>query len=228
MVDILRVRKTEEEQKRSGKTPEMTIAADLHTPVPVSALRMGQAFAREHPAAEAPPASAVHDPGFSGMSFEFNDEQARTDMLVFKLGEQLFAVEIMHVLEVVRLTDITRVPNAPAFVLGVINLRGTITPILDLHTRFGLGQVQRTEKCRIIVVQIRSQPVGFLVDSVSKIIHAPDCDIDTRAGSQTTIASDHVRAMVKLNNVEGQQGSDQLLILLNLEHVLEERSILSN
>src|SRR6266700_7681546 len=95
------------------------------------------------------------------------DEQ---QLVVFQLGAELYGVEIARVHEIIRLQTITRVPHAPAFVEGVINLRGKVIPVVDLRRRFGLASAEHTRASRIVVVEIGDQVVGIVVDGVSEVL----------------------------------------------------------
>jgi len=149
------------------------------------------------------------------------DEQDMIDLVVFGLGERLFGIEITEVQEVVRSTEITRVPHAPRYVLGVMNLRGNITPVIDLHSRFDLGQIQWSPKSRIIVLQLQNQAVGFMVDQVTEILHAYEKDIESAEVVQGDLEHDYIAGVVKVND-DDQSGTGSLLILLKLENIFEE------
>src|SRR6185437_12177150 len=91
-------------------------------------------------------------------------------LVVFQLGVELYGVEIACVHEIVRMQSITRVPRAPAFVEGVINLRGKVIPVIDLRHRFHLPAAAHTRASRIVVVEIGDQVVGLVVDGVSEVL----------------------------------------------------------
>ncbi|HEM55171.1 MAG TPA: purine-binding chemotaxis protein CheW, partial [Thermodesulfobium narugense] len=91
-------------------------------------------------------------------------------LVVFKLANEFYGIEISSVQEIIKIQDITRVPKAPDFVEGVINLRGKIVPIVDLRKRFELGQTERTKDTRVIVVETSGNIVGFIVDLVTEIL----------------------------------------------------------
>src|SRR5207237_4827505 len=88
-------------------------------------------------------------------------------LVVFQLGAELYGVEISRVHEIIRLQAVTRVPRAPSFVEGVINLRGKVIPVVDLCRRFGLPSADHTRASRIVVVEIGDQVVGVCVAGVS-------------------------------------------------------------
>lgn len=104
-----------------------------------------------------------------------SDTKANSDceFVVFRVGEQEFGIDIQSVHEIRGWTPATVLPHAPAYVRGVINLRGAVLPILDLGERLGLGHTSANERNVIIVVQISNQTIGLLVDAVSDIQSHP-------------------------------------------------------
>src|ERR1700682_4967638 len=91
-------------------------------------------------------------------------------LVVFQLGAELYGVEISRVHEIIRLQEVTRVPHSPAFVEGVINLRGKVISVINLRRRFGLPAANDTRAGRIVVVDINDQVIGMVVDSVSEVL----------------------------------------------------------
>jgi len=95
-------------------------------------------------------------------------------MVVFKLGEEEYAVSINYVQEIVRISDdITSIPNAPDAVEGVMNLRGTVLPIVDLRQKMGMEKLERNERQRIVVFLMNGTKIGFIVDSVTEVMRLP-------------------------------------------------------
>ena len=109
-----------------------------------------------------------------------------------------------------------------------MNLRGNITPVIDLHKRFALKEVTWTDKTRIIVLQINNQAIGFLVDYVSEIMHAYENDIESTTGVQTNIGTDYISGIVKIRDSQIRDNVNKLLILLNLENVFDEGTVTLN
>jgi len=91
-------------------------------------------------------------------------------LISFSMGNEDYGVDIQTVKEVIRFKAITRLPKAPDFVKGVINLRGDIIPIIDLRERFGMEQKEYTDMTRVIVVEVDGRSIGTVVDSVSHVI----------------------------------------------------------
>ena len=94
-------------------------------------------------------------------------------LVSFYLGAEEFAMEILKVQEIIRMVDLTRVPNSPAFVEGVINLRGKVIPVIGLRKRFGMEPKEHDKQTRIIVIEILGTVIGFVVDSVSEVLRIP-------------------------------------------------------
>jgi purine-binding chemotaxis protein CheW len=140
------------------------------------------------------------------------------ELISFRVGSQEFCVDIMSVREIRGWTPATALPHAPAFVRGVINLRGAVLPIIDLGMRLGLGAANPTERHVIIVAQVEAQIVGLLVDAVSDILTVTD---DMIQGTPD-VASDLVRTFVRgLLAIDGRMVSfislDRVLPDLDLE-----------
>jgi purine-binding chemotaxis protein CheW len=94
-------------------------------------------------------------------------------LVSFRIGDEIFALDILRVREIIRMQELTRVPNSPAFVDGVINLRGTVIPVIALRQRFGLGALADDNQTRIVVVENKGTVLGFIVDSVSEVLRIP-------------------------------------------------------
>ncbi|EMG38641.1 chemotaxis signal transduction protein [Desulfocurvibacter africanus PCS] len=141
-------------------------------------------------------------------------------LVTFSIGDEEFGVDILKVQEIIRTMEITRVPRAPAFVEGVINLRGKVIPIIDLRKRFGLQARGHDKNTRIIVIEISNMIVGFVVDSVSEVLRIPASTVEPPPPMVAGLESEYISGVGKLE--------DRLLILLDLNRLLsrEERSVL--
>lgn len=133
-------------------------------------------------------------------------------LVSFKIANEEFGVDILNVQEINKMTTITKVPNAPEFVEGVINLRGRVIPIIDLRTRLKLERKEHDKDTRIIVVEIVGRTVGFIVDAVKEVLRIPMNITEAPPELVTGIDSEFIRAVGKLE--------DRLLILIDLEKVL--------
>ncbi|WP_461834045.1 chemotaxis protein CheW [Desulfothermus sp.] len=135
-------------------------------------------------------------------------------LVSFRLGDEEFGVDIMQVQEIIRMQDITSVPNAPEFVEGVINLRGRVIPIIDLRKRFGLEEKSHDKATRIIVVKVDDLTVGLVVDEVSEVLRIPADTVEPPPPIVAGVESEYIRGVGKLE--------DRLLILLDLSKTLSK------
>lgn len=155
-----------------------------------------------------------------------SEQASHTDdilqLVSFVIENEEFGVDILKVQEIIRPIEITRVPNAPTFVEGVINLRGRIVPVVDLRTRFGLPQREKDKDTRIVVVELQDKVVGFMMDAVKEVIRVDKDVIEPPPDLAIGIDAHYIRGVAKLE--------DRLLILLDLEEVLseEERAALAS
>lgn len=134
-------------------------------------------------------------------------------LVCFQLGDEAFGVELALVQEIVHLTGITRVPNAPAHVEGVVNLRGRIVPVVDLRKKLGLAPGEPGRRSRIIIVAAEGRTVGLIVDGVREVRHLPAELVEPAPELATTgLPAGAVLGVGKL-----PQG---LLVLLDLARVL--------
>jgi purine-binding chemotaxis protein CheW len=134
-------------------------------------------------------------------------------LMAFRVGAQEFCIDIMTVRELRGWTPATAIPHAPAFVSGVINLRGAVLPIVDLARRLGLAESAPSARHVVIVAQIGSQTIGLLVDAVSDILTVDDTLIQA---TPDVAVSEQIRMFVEgLLPVEGR-----MISLLNLDRVL--------
>ncbi|TCL66566.1 purine-binding chemotaxis protein CheW [Hydrogenispora ethanolica] len=144
-------------------------------------------------------------------------------LVVFKLGDEEFGVDILQVREIEKLDQpITRVPRAPEFVEGVINLRGEVIPIVDLRKRFGLVVRDISNQSRVIIVELNNNQVGMVVDAVVEVLRVNLSDIDPAPAITKGVDAYFLNGVAKQN--------DRLIVLLNLEKALsaEETKELSS
>lgn len=146
--------------------------------------------------------------------------------LTFSLGGEEYGIGILKIKEIIGVMKITPVPQTPASVKGVINLRGKVIPVIDLRTRFGMDTAEYTERTCIIVVEIgvqgRRLQIGIVVDSVSEVTNFKGADIEDTPAFGTTIKTDYILGMAK--------SGGSVKILLDIDRVLstEEYSYLES
>ncbi len=133
-------------------------------------------------------------------------------LVVFKLGREEYGVSILQVQEIKRMTDITRVPHTPDYITGVINLRGSVLPVVDLKKRLNLPAQESTDHTRIIIVKIDEVIVGMVVDAVSEVLAIDQDHIESPDAVVGGVAANFISGVGKLDN--------RLLILLNLEMII--------
>ncbi|QBK25653.1 chemotaxis protein CheW [Ureibacillus thermophilus] len=139
-------------------------------------------------------------------------EQESIKVIVFKLMDKEYAIPVSHVQGIEKMMHITRVPRTEKFVKGVINLRGVVTPIINLRERFGLPPAENTESVRIIIVQLDDVEVGFVVDSANDVIDIPVKSIEPQPEVVGVKEEAFISGVSKIGN--------RLLILLHLDKVL--------
>ena len=136
-------------------------------------------------------------------------------LVSFNIGQEEFGLDIQRIQEINRMVDITRVPNSPEFVSGVINLRGKVIPIIDLRKRFGFPPKENDKNTRIIVVELGETVIGFIVDAVQEVIRIPKNITEPPPPIVAGIGSEYITAVAKLEN--------RLLILFDPDRILLEK-----
>ncbi|HHY70773.1 MAG TPA: chemotaxis protein CheW [Thermoanaerobacterales bacterium] len=135
----------------------------------------------------------------------------------FKIGEEEYGIDILQVKTIERMMPITRVPKAPKFVEGVINLRGEIVPVIDLKKRFDLPSGETTDNTRIIIVSVDDITMGMIVDSATEVVQLAQDAIEPAPPITGSIDSDYLDGVGKIDG--------RLLILLNVAQLLKPQEI---
>lgn len=139
-------------------------------------------------------------------------------LVVFAIGDEEFGVEITQVKEIVRLMEITYLPKAPAFIEGVINLRGQVIAVVNLAKRLGISAKPKSDAVRIIILEVQENNVGMVVDSVSEVLKlGADQVQEVPQIIETEVPQHYIYAVGKLK--------DRLLVLLDLNRVLTPEEI---
>lgn len=112
------------------------------------------------------------------MAEETATTQSEQQLVVFDLAQEAYGVDIGTVREIIRMQDVTSVPHRPDYVSGVINLRGRITPVVDLRKRFDLSDLEITRDSRIVVVDIDGDDIGMIVDAVTEVLRISTTQIE--------------------------------------------------
>jgi len=144
------------------------------------------------------------------------DHQSTHDELLqlvtFHIGDEEFGVDILNIQGINRMVEVTKVPNAPDYVEGIINLRGKVIPIIDLRKRLGMVEKDYDKNTRFIVVEMKDKVIGFIVDSVNEVLRINKSVTEPPPPMVSGIDSEFITAVGKLE--------DRLLILLDIERIL--------
>jgi purine-binding chemotaxis protein CheW len=140
-----------------------------------------------------------------------------SQFLTFQLGEELYGVDILRVQEIKGYTTVTKIPNTPSHIKGVLNLRGTIVPIIELRTKFGMPTIEYTMFTVIVVVVVQEKVMGLIVDAVSDVLDIAKNDIQPapKFGAKIDVSF--------LNGI-GKSG-DKLVALLNMDQLLSDGEV---
>jgi len=146
----------------------------------------------------------------------YREEAKDAHLVTFNLGEE-YGVPISQVQEIVRVGGITMVPNSPAYMEGVINLRGRVLPVLNLRKRLALPEMGMSGTSRIVVTEVGDKVIGLLVDAVSQVIKIPATSVDPAPEEVLEVDTDYITGVGKL--------VDRMIILLDLEKLLRKEHI---
>jgi purine-binding chemotaxis protein CheW len=135
-------------------------------------------------------------------------------LVTFRLEDETYGINVMHVQEVLRVTEIAPVPGAPPYVLGIINLRGNVVTVIDTRSRFGLPPGDIDEASRIVIIESEMQVVGILVDSVAEVVELKGSEIDSAPNVGNEESSKFIQGVATSDN--------NLLIVVDLNKLLSE------
>jgi len=145
---------------------------------------------------------------------QLQEEQGQ--YLTFLLHGEMYAIGILHIKEILEYGQLTTVPMMPDFIRGVINLRGSVVPVVDLSARFGDGQSEITKRTCIVIIEVvndtGSQDIGVVVDSVSEVLEISNGDIEPAPNFGASIRADFIKGMGKIDG--------DFVIILNVARVL--------
>lgn len=134
--------------------------------------------------------------------------------VTFHLAGETYGVNVMQVQEVLRHTEIAPVPGAPAYVLGIINLRGNVVTVIDTRHRFGLEPGEMTDNTRIVIIEAEKHVVGILVDSVAEVVYLRQSEIETAPNVGNEDSAKFIQGVCHKNG--------ELLILIELNKLLTD------
>ncbi len=152
------------------------------------------------------------------MTKDRQDPNTRSDELIqlvsFRLGQEEFGIDILKVQEINRMVDITRVPQAPYYCEGVINLRGKVIPVIDLRKKFDMDAREWDKNTRIVVCDVKGNVVGMIVDAVEEVLRIPGSTVESAPSIVTTVNSDYIKGVAKLE--------ERLMIFLDISRIAAE------
>jgi purine-binding chemotaxis protein CheW len=144
------------------------------------------------------------------------NQEEQQQYLTFMLSGETYAISILSIKEIIQHSQLTEVPRMPDFILGVINLRGAVVPVIDLSARFGKQSVQVGRRNCIIIVDVNTgeetQNVGVMVDAVNAVLEIPAHEIEPAPSFGNNIRADFIAGMGKING--------KFVIILNIQYVL--------
>lgn len=143
-----------------------------------------------------------------------NDVKNDLKLIVFQLKDEEYAIEVEYVQSIERMQPVTRIPRTFPFITGVMNLRGVITPIINLRKRFGIEEKEFDDATRILVISKGDIEIGFIVDGANDVIDIPAEKIEPTPEVIGGVEAEYLRGVVKLEK--------RLFTLLNLEKVIQE------
>jgi purine-binding chemotaxis protein CheW len=143
-------------------------------------------------------------------------------LVCFKVDHEEYGISIMKVQEIIRINEITVVPKTKNYMKGIINLRGTVVPVVDVRTRFGLTIPENQEQCRIVVVHICGKTTGLIVDSVTEVLRVQKTQIESAPSSVTNVDGAFIEGVGKFN------GGKRIIVVINVDCLLSEEALLEN
>ena len=146
--------------------------------------------------------------------FEGSGSDPVIQLVTFRLQHETYGINVMHVQEVLRVSEIAPVPGAPEYILGIINLRGNVVTVVDTRSRFGLPTGDVTDTSRIVIIESDKQVVGILVDAVAEVVELTESQIDSAPNVGNEESSRYIQGIATM--------TDTLLIVVDLHKLLTE------
>jgi len=138
-------------------------------------------------------------------------------LISFMLGEETYGIEITKIREIIRMGQITQVPETHRYIKGLINLRSTVIPVIDLRVRFRLAERELTDESRIMVLNVGTRTIGIVVDAVSEVLRVSGDQISEPPPTVASLGNEYITGLVRLE--------EQLLILLDVDKLFGEERL---
>ncbi|MFC4404872.1 chemotaxis protein CheW [Gracilibacillus xinjiangensis] len=145
-------------------------------------------------------------------------QETLTKTIIFKLNNQEYGANIAQILSIEKLQEIVALPQTSNFIKGIINLRGAVTPIIDLRTRLGMNQIDETEQTRILIAKVKEVQVGLIVDEATDVIDISPEVVEETPELVNDVDHRYLKGVAKLED----RG---MLLLLDLDHVLSNEEL---
>jgi purine-binding chemotaxis protein CheW len=158
----------------------------------------------------------------AGVADTFVREKTRSNptgsmqLVSFKLSDETYGIEITKIREIILVGEITRVPETPHYIKGLINLRSSVIPVIDLRARFALAENELTQDSRIMVLNVGRRTIGIVVDSVNEVLRVSQDQISPAPPTVASLGNQYMTGLVRLE--------DQLLILLDVDRLFGEEA----
>lgn len=146
-----------------------------------------------------------------------NDEVETNQYVTFLIAKETYGVEVLRVQEIIGMTGITHVPNSMEFMRGVINLRGTVVPVVDMRLRFGMEEKDYDNFTVILIVEVKGYMVGMIVDSVADVVDIPIKNIQDTPHFSANIRTDYIKGIGRID--------EDLVIVLNVDKILSTEEL---
>ena len=167
-----------------------------------------------HEAARANAAAAASAAGSTGRTSQGGE------FLTFRLGEEEYGIDILRVQEIRSYEQPTRIANSPAFIKGVVNLRGVIVPIIDLRLKLGCDSAEYNTFTVVVVLNVRGRVVGAVVDSVSDVLELRKEEIKPSPELNSSVDASFITGIGTVKNGQGDNESERMLILMDIEGLM--------
>ena len=167
---------------------------------------------------------ARHEAERANAAANATDSKGRTsqcgEFLTFRLGAEEYGIDILRVQEIRSYEQPTRIANAPAFIKGVVNLRGVIVPIIDLRLKLGCESAEYNTFTVVVVLNVRGRVVGAVVDSVSDVLELSKDEIKPAPEMNSSIDASYITGIGAVKNSQGEKGAERMLILMDIEGLM--------
>lgn len=161
--------------------------------------------------------AATGEPNAYALEKTLSEAHGTIQLVSFQLAQELYGIEITRVREIILISEITRIPQTPACVKGLINLRNNVIPVIDLRVLFSMPEGQQTDESRIMVLQTGNRTVGIMVDAVCEVLRVKKDQIAPPPATVASLGKEYLTGIVRLEK--------QLLILLNIDTILTDENI---